>query len=81
MTFILLVNVKMPTSVGILTFTSRITTIEFYSKKIKSLISKLEFKINLKIAENTFTKLIKQEVFNFQHFSLYEQLKYHAQLS
>ena len=41
MKLIRLINVKMPKIVGIFTFISRITKIEFYSKKIKSLISKL----------------------------------------
>ena len=57
MEFILLIYVKMPTIVGILTFIGRITTNELYSKKIKSLTSKLKF--DLKTTENTFTKMIK----------------------
>ena len=53
--FILLINVKMPTIVGILTFISR---------------------INYQI-------LRYEPVFstNFDYFSIYEQLKFHAQLS
>ena len=53
---IMLVNVKMPTIVGILTFISMINT--------------------------TFKSLMKvRKVFLFQHFILYEHLKFHAQLS
>ena len=53
--FILLINVKMPTIVGILTFISRIN----------------------------FQILRYEPVFstNFDYFSIYEQLKFHAQLS
>ena len=54
MKFILLINVKMPTIVGILTFISRINTA---SKNFKA-----------------------RKIFNFQHFSFYEQLKFHAHL-
>ena len=53
--FILLINVKMPTIVGILTFMSR---------------------INYKFLS------FEPEFFNnFDYFSIYEQLKFHAQLS
>ena len=53
MKFILLINVKMPTVVGILTFFSRIdTTPESFKAR---------------------------KMFNCHHFSLYEQLKFHAQ--
>ena len=48
---ILLINVKMPTIVGILTFIS---------------------------SKNTISKSFKQEIFFFQYFSFYEQLKFHA---
>ena len=51
---IMLINVKMPTIVGILIFISMINT--------------------------TLNSLKAREVFIFQHFSLYEQLKFHAQL-
>ena len=50
-----LINVKMPTIVGILTFISLIITA---SAKLKA-----------------------KNVLYFQHFSLYEQLKFHAQMS
>ena len=53
--FILLMNVKMPTIVGILTFMSRIN--------YKFLSFEPEFSNN------------------FDYFSIYEQLKFHAQLS
>ena len=53
--FILLINVKMPTIVGILTFISRIN--------YKFLSFESEFSTN------------------FDHFNIYEQLKFHAQLS
>ena len=53
--FILLINVKMPTIVGILTFMSRINAT---SKGLRA-----------------------RKVFIFQHFSFYEHLKFHAQLS
>ena len=53
--FILLINVKMPTIVGILTFISRIN--------YQILRYKPEFSTN------------------FDYFSIYEQLKFHAQLS
>ena len=53
--FILLINVKMPTIVGILTFMSRIN--------YKFLSFEPEFSNN------------------FDYFSIYEQLKFHAQLS
>ena len=49
---ILLINVKMPTIVGILTFISRINTT---SESFKT-----------------------RNVFILQHFSFYEQLKFHA---
>ena len=52
MKFIMLINVKMPTTVGILTFISMINT------KSESLEAR--------------------KVFIFQHFSFYEQLKFHA---
>ena len=51
----MLINVKMPTTVGILTFISMINT--------------------------TSESLKAKQVFNFQHISFYEQLKFHAQLS
>ena len=53
--FILLINVKMPTTVGILTFISRINTASESFKARKSFI--------------------------FYNFTLYEPLKFHAQLS
>ena len=53
--FIVLINVEMPTMVGILTFISRINT--------------------------TSNSLEARKVFIFLHFSFYEQLKFHAQLS
>ena len=53
--FILLINVKMPTIVGILTFISRINTA---SESFKA-----------------------RKIFIFQHFTFYEQLKFHVQLS
>ena len=53
--FILLINVKMPTIVGILTFISRIN--------YQILRYEPEFSTN------------------FDYFSIYEQLKFHAQLS
>ena len=52
---IMLINVKMPTNVGILTFVSMIN--------------------------KTYEHLKARKVFIFQHFSFYEQLKFHAQLS
>ena len=55
MKFILLINVKMPTIVGILTFISRINTL---SERLKA-----------------------RNIYIFQNFSFYEQLKFHAQLS
>ena len=55
MKFIMLINVKMPTIVGILLFISMINT-----KSESLLVRKVDF---------------------FRHFSLYEQLKFHAQLS
>ena len=51
--FIMLINIKMPTIVGILTFISRINT----------------------------TSVLANKDFIFQHFSFYEQLKFHAQLN
>ena len=54
-TFIMLINVKMPTKVGILTF--------------------------LRMINKTSESLKARKVFNFQHFSFYEQLKVRAQLS
>ena len=51
----MLLNVTMPTTVGIVTFISMIDT--------------------------TLISLKAREVFIFQHFSFYEQLKFHAQLS
>ena len=54
-TFIMLIHVKMPTIVGILTFISMINTPAASLKARKAL--------------------------KFQHFSFYEQLKVHAQLS
>ena len=53
--FILLINVKMPTIVGILTFISMINT---SSERLKA-----------------------RNFFICQYFSVYEQLKFHAQLS
>ena len=53
--FILLINVKMPTTVGILTFMSRIN--------YQILRYETEFSTN------------------FDYFSIYDQLKFHAQLS
>ena len=53
--FILLINVKMPTIVGILTFMSRINYLLFSTEP--------EFSTN------------------FDYFNIYEQLKFHAQLS
>ena len=53
--FIMLINFKMPTIVGILTFISMINT--------------------------TSESLKPRKVFNFQHFSFYEKLKFHSQLS
>ena len=53
--FILLINVKMPTIVGILTFISRIN---YYFLSFEP-----EFSTN------------------FDYFNIYEQLKFHAQLS
>ena len=50
----ILINVKMPTIVGILTFMSMINT----TKSLKA-----------------------RNVFSFQRFSSYEQLKFHPQLS
>ena len=55
MKFILLINVKMPTIVGILTFISRIN--------------------------RTADSFKARKVINFQHFSFYKQLKFHAQLT
>ena len=55
MKFFLLLSVKMPTIVGILTFISRINTASESFKARKILI--------------------------FEHFSFYEQLKFHTQLS
>ena len=55
MKFIMLIIVKMPTIVGILTF--------------------------IIIIDTTYEDLKATKVFNFQHFSFYEQLKSHAQLS
>ena len=55
MKFILLINDKMPTIVGILTFTSMINT--------------------------TYEKLKARLFFICRYFRLYEQLKFHAQLS
>ena len=49
------INVKMPTTVGILTFINRIDT------------TSESFKV--------------RNVFIFHHFTFYEQLKFHAQLS
>ena len=54
MKFIMFINVKMPTIVGILTFISMINI--------------------------TADSLKARSIFIFQHFSLYEQLKFHAQL-
>ena len=51
----MLINVKMPTIVGILSFISMINT---PSESLKG-----------------------RKVFIFQHFSFYEQLKFHAKLS
>ena len=51
--FILLINIKMPTIVGILSFISRI---------------------------NTTSESFKARLF-FHHFTSYERLKFHAQLS
>ena len=56
MKFILLINVKMPTIVGILTLMGRINSI---------LIAEKQDKYHLEL---------------FQHFSFYEQLKFHTQL-
>ena len=53
--FILLINVKMPTIVGILTFISRINCQTLRYEPVFST--------------------------NFDYFSIYEQLKFHAQLS
>ena len=53
--FILLINVKMPTIVGILTFISKINAA---SERLKA-----------------------RNFFICQHFSFYEPLKFHAQLS
>ena len=53
--FILLINVKMPTIVDILTFISIVNTI---SERLKA-----------------------SNFFIFLHFSVYKQLKFHAQLS
>ena len=53
--FILLINVKMPTMVGILTFIGMINT--------------------------TFERFKARNFFICMHFSFYEQLKFHAQLS
>ena len=50
----LLINGKMPTAVGILTFICRINT--------------------------TYESLKARNDFIFQHFSFYEQLKFHAEL-
>ena len=55
MKFIMLINVKMPTIVDILTIMRMINTI---SESLKA-----------------------KKIFIFQHFSFYEQLKFHAQLS
>ena len=55
MELILLINVKMPTSVGILTIISKIKTA---SESFKA-----------------------REIFIFHHFTFYERLKFHAQLS
>ena len=52
--FIMLIKVKMPTIVGVLTVISMI---------------------------NTSSTVWKQEIFIFQNFSIYEQLKFHAKLS
>ena len=53
--FIVLINVKIKTFVGILTFISMINT--------------------------TSESLKASKIFIFQHFSFYEQIKFHAQLS
>ena len=55
MEFIMFINVKMPTIVGILTFISMINT--------------------------AYDRLKARKVFIIQHFSFYEQLKFHAKLS
>ena len=55
MKFIMLINVKMSTIVGILTFISMINTVSESFKARKG--------------------------FNFHHFTFYEPLKFHAQLS
>ena len=74
MKFILLMNVKMPTIVGILTFISRINTSENSKTRKKnqhfSFYEKLKF-----YAQFSFYEELK---FHAQ-FSFYEELKFHAQ--
>ena len=61
----MLINVKMPTIVGILTFISRINV------GILTFISSI----------NTSDSFKARNIIIFQHFNFYEQLKFHAQMS
>ena len=65
--FIMLINVKMPTIFGISTFTSMI-----------NIFGILTF---ISIINTTSNGVKARKVFVFQHFSFYEQLKFHAILS
>ena len=65
MKFIMLINVKMSTIVGILTFISKIVGILTFMSMINSISESLN----------------ARKVFIIHHFSFYEQLEFHALFS
>ena len=70
----MLINVKMPTIVGILTF----IRIMLINVKMSTIVGILTF---ISMINKTFESLKARKVYIFQYFSFYVQLKFHAQLS
>ena len=75
MKLIMLINVKMPTIVGILTFISMINML--INVKMPILVDILTF---TSMINTTSESLKARQVSIFQHFSFYEQLKFDAHL-
>ena len=71
--FLMLINVKMPTIIGILKF-----IIMLINVKVPTTVGILTF---ISMINTTFESLKARKIFIFQHFSFCEQLKFRTQLS
>ena len=80
MKFILLINVKMPTIVGISIFISMINTefILLINAKMSTIVGILTF---ISMINTTSERLKARNFFICRYFRFYEKLKFHAQLS